>query len=435
MSQAFGPYGSFGEDYNTHKVLTCPAGSYIVGLTGRAGPNVNKVDTAVCRDVATGAQTTLVSQAAGATDNQFGTTGAENPVTIFCSGTDGLTGLHLVSDGEVNGMQGTCRQVGRTDAGNDYYTGKWGTASNWNHDDRCASLLFQVEGGRSNHGGSHNVTNLRYACKDFAAMQALAADPARRGACAVGDDSSPACAELKGSLGRNAADVAAYCSVGLNAGNDNCQKYYNGDRSNSDYRTLMKQYCAAGDNWQTAVCKDYCTAADSGATMAKADCDAIYRAKCDPATNPKNAKLPLCSCLQPWTSYSGHNVIDLIPGAPQRASCYFDTCIQYGYRPQVDSSQQCPVCIQNSVITVTNAQADIRNIAQTCNVNTNGVTAAPSKAPAALPDTATATTTATATAALSAPTSLSGVTAVAAAGILLLLLLVLSLGAALLWPR
>lgn len=373
---SFGPYGNFGETYGTHKVLTCPAGSYITGLAGRAGSNVNKVDSITCRDVVTGARVTVASQTPGSVPNSFGTTNAENPVTVSCNGNDGLTGLRLVADGEVNGLQGTCKPPDNSQPA--YFTGLWGH-SNWNKDDRCDSLLYQIEGGQSNHGGTHNVTNLRYACKNFAGMQAILNDPVKRGRCAVGDDASAECQEVSASLGKQKADVNAYCASGATISTSkNCQNYYNNDRSNPDYRSIMLSYCRSGANWLSDFCTSYCTASDSASTPAKADCDVLYKGQCDATKHPDNAQLPICSCLQPWTSYPGHETIDQIPGAPQRVSCYFSNCIANGYKPITDSSEPCPACVQSQKISLSNATADVSNIKQVCNV---GSAAAATSAP------------------------------------------------------
>ena len=366
----FGPYGTFDETYNTHKILTCPAGHYISGVTGRSGPNLNKIDSAICRNMVTGALVNVNSQDNGAPANSFGSTGAENATAIQCSGTDGLIGFNLKALGEVNGMQGICR---KTDGTAQYATGQMGTHLDWNSQDTCGfgSFLYQIEGGQSNHSGTHNVTHLNYGCKDLQGARILLNGGAQgKGFCESGDNATYGCAEIKGLLGGpQKDDMKAYCSQKDTVASTGCQSYYNKDRTNAEYRGLMLAYCQENNNFQNALCTDYCSAKDSSATLAKSDCDALFTAKCDPVANPTNAALPICSCLQPWTSYPGHDIIDGIAGAPQRPSCYWDTCIQNGYKPQEDTNSHCPACIQTQKITVSNATADLKNIQQSCSVN------------------------------------------------------------------
>ena len=137
MSQSYGPFGTFGENYGTYKVLTCPTGSEVYGLTGRAAPNVNKVVSALCCDIVNANTTTTLNSESGPVSNMFGTTNAENPVSIVCNGTDGLTGLHLTSQGELNVMSGKCKPLNGQSG---YYSGQWDKHMNW-----CGQSLLDNE--------------------------------------------------------------------------------------------------------------------------------------------------------------------------------------------------------------------------------------------------------------------------------------------------
>ena len=367
MAMHVGTWGTSGTRSGVGSI-TCPQASYITDLTGRAGDNVFQITGATCRNVATGA----ITRASGGT---MGGVTDGNPISISCAQAqgDGLAGFAHRSETDVEGLSGVCNNASLTSS---YRNGQWGNQDYSKHAgiDSVDSFLYQVSGGTSSD--HNNVSQMTADGKDFRAMSAIVRDPVAAGACVVGDDSSSACAEIKPYLPATAADT--YCAQNNNVVNSqSCVNHYNHDATNPTYRSLMMGYCSAGANWALDTCKNYCTWSSSASTPAKSDCDSLYANVC------QNNSSDLCSCLQPWSSFSGSAAIDQIPGAPKNPVCYFSNCIQVGYKPI--SSVTCPQCVQNLSLPINANTVEIGKITQACGITAppgTPVTFTPTLAPA-----------------------------------------------------
>lgn len=394
-TQTFGRFGTSGSVND--RLMSCPPGHYIYQLRGRAGSAVDQINGLGCRNIITG-QTVN-----GDSPGPLGTSGGGSAIDLTSNNNDGAAGFYVRAGSEVEHLRPSwrgasaksCCGAGQYD--DDAAFGPPNGGNWWKYWCDSDHLVNSISGGASGNNG--RLTNFSFSCRNFSNMAAIGNSPT---ACCLGTDTSQDCQDVKQYLSCPAV-VSAYCRTGNNMGQPSCQTYYKGDINNQEYRSNMIAYCKAGDNWQTDLCKNYCTFSNSASTPAKGECDDLYRSKCDPSVSASDASLPICSCLQPWVSYPGHGTIDKIPGAPQRPSCYFSDCIQNGYKPQVDVSQQCPACVQSQTITVENSTADINHIAQSCNVSSGGTgtgTGAPATA-------APATQTAAPALVSSAPASLS----------------------------
>lgn len=380
-NQAFGTYDS---NYGSNKALSCPAGSYITQVHGHAGADVDNITGITCRDVVTGD----ISQQSG----QLGHSGG-NGVDLLCNGTDGIVGFNVntrasnQSGGEVNGLKAACRGIGDS-SGNNTLTGCWG-GGNCNGDTyTCPAGTYAVAvyGGQSNRQGYLN--QFYWDCKPLTAMQGISGNNVARGKCLVGDDGSAECGDLKGSLqklGSANADVRDYCKQGTNiATSQSCARRYNTDGSNTDYQDIMMGtggYCQQGNNFNTDLCKQFCTA-DSGKGLPnsmKEKCNTLFMTQCQ---KPKNVSLPVCNSLQPWEAYPGASAINKIPAAPQEPMCYFSDVRAYGYKKAPLTDLSCPDCVQNQTISIVDASnTNLSNIKQTCNIDKSTGAASPTPAP------------------------------------------------------
>ena len=321
-----------------------------------------------CRNAVTGAVSDLGM-------NALGTGKGSTSTSLDCNNGsfDGLRGFQVWDDGELNRLVGKCTNP---DASAFHFSGGIGSGTkNYHPDDQCpvGQMVYAVEGGPSKDGGQ--VTQFKFFCKDIQTMRNIAADAAARGKCAIGDDNSASCAEIKNSLGSGDDDRNAYCTSGTNvADRQSCRVFFNQNLNNATYRAAMLAYCKQGDNYTSDLCRAFCTSSSDDGTPVKGECDDLYMTKC--RGNPS----PLCSCLQDWSTYPGSASIDQLKGAPQRPDCYFANCIGNGYKKQ--QSESCPQCVQTIQASGGVNALTIGNIVQSCTVP-GALAPAPTVAPTA----------------------------------------------------
>ena len=392
MSSTLGPYGT-----NTHTAVNqfaCPAGSYITGVNGKAGDDVDAITGVSCKNIVTGASTTPAGSA------PLGDSSGGGGKSFICNQSgqgDGLWGWQVRAQTEVEGLNGWCApafpggaspSVGST---NQYRAGQWGNQSAMTNS-YCPNgwLVQSLSGATSLH--DKYLTDFTFTCRNFNSMASISTHPL---ACCAGTDTSQECQEVKPFLDCGNV-LAAHCSVGDNIFSDlTCAAAVtNGAISANDANTMKVQWCYTGNNFSSTSCQNLCTyntGADTGATISsstatggttnlKRSCNTLYAAACSNSVNQQLYGNGICSCQLPWESYPGAGVIDQIKNAPQEPGCYFHQCREEGYLKQPIAALDCPKCVQNLVVNMQNTtDSTISNIAQSCNVSssTGTATAAP----------------------------------------------------------
>lgn len=398
------PWGLGGLFGNSQVTLTCPTGSYISHITAKSGSNVNSIQSIVCKDVVTGAQTASIGPPFGG--------GGGDTQAVDCSAGAGVAGFQINTrnasnqGSDINGLRGFCRSVTDTSNNTSAATGNCMGAGNCPSTsstvNACPSgqVAYQLSGGTTTD--NQTVGNFSFSCKKLSGSAAMAQNSLARGKCIVGDDTSTDCAEIKNLLsaqGASAADVKGYCSQGDNIINSSkCVSWYNGGQNDgTNYQQIMvgpdglSGWCTQGSNVNSAQCSQYCTADSGAATTQKAACDTVYTNSC---SQPANQDFAICSSLQPWSSFPGIDAIEKIPGAPLDPLCYFSEPRASGYKKVPLNIQNCPQCVQNQTISITNSTASaVSNIQQICPVSSPTTTSAttPATTPATMPATTPAT--------------------------------------------
>ena len=386
------PWGLGGLFGNSQVTQSCPNGSYISHITTKSGDGVDSIQSIVCKDVVSGAQT-------GSIGPPFGGGGGTTQA-VDCSASAGVAGFQINTrnasnqGSDINGMRGFCRSVTDTSNNTSAATGNCMGAGNCPSANTtvnaCPSgqVAYQLSGGTTS--GNKLVGNFSFSCKKLSGSAGLAQNSLARGKCIVGDDSSADCGEIRGLLsaqGASGADVKGYCSQGDNIINSgNCVSWYRGGQSDgANYHQIMvgpdglSGWCTQGTNINSAQCAQYCTADSGNSTSQKTACDTLYTNAC---SQPANQGFAICSSLQPWSSFPGIDAIEKIPGAPRDPLCYFSEPRASGYKKVPLNIQNCPQCVQNQTISISNSTASaVSNIQQICPVGS------PAGSPATSPTT------------------------------------------------
>ena len=442
---SFGPYGN--NLHGTVGTLACPPGSYITGVTGKAGADVNAITGVTCKDIITGGVTS--SSASG---GAVGGSGGGNPVTVACKNTDGVWGWEVKAQTEVEGLNGWCRPTfpgGSSPSvgfSNEYKAGQWGNQKSL-VSVKCpdGSLNQSLTGATSNHNSY--LTVFGGTCRDFNNMATISKNPL---ACCAQMDTSQDCVDVRGKLNCGAV-LQNYCSTGSNMFTDTTctTAVTNGAISANDANTWKLNFCYQGTNFANPLCQSLCTyntGIDSGATITasgttggssnlKTACNNLYDTACASAPNQSAYGTSICSCHLPWENYPGVAAIDSIAAAPHSPQCYFAQCRSTGYLDKPLTQYSCPSCAQGISVNVKDANdVAVKNISQSCSTATAATVAnssipmAAAAAAAANPSNTTAP--AASAAATATPTANSGTWIVVVVVVIILIALGLSSSAA-----
>ena len=400
--------------------ITCPAGSYAYGTTGRSGKSVDYIGGLNCRNIYTGATTTVTNGAFG------GGGGGTSTKPVDC-GSGGLTGFWTASNNNVNldGYGGACRPTSGCGSGDCGDAWTWvgndgsGGGNNLNIVGDTQHLVNTVSGAKSNN---NVVANFSWNTLNFDTIAGYPNKYLQQGAaCCAGQDNSAECSNAKGGGLNCSSTLQNYCSQGDRIYSDSiCTGAMgNGTLDATWARNQQLHWCQQGSNFNTDNCKNFCTASTGGDSTQKEACNTLYSSQCSQAANKS---LDICSCSLNWSDYpaAATAVIDKIAGAPQEPLCYFSQCQQKGYLKTSKDKLACPACIQSQNIDITNATANLQNISQSCNVSTSTATSAAATTTAASSTPSGGTTSSTATsasvtpvAAVSTPTTTTATTTAA----------------------
>lgn len=352
--------------------ITCPPGSYAYGTTGQSGGSVDSISGLNCRNIYTGATSTV-------NQGGFGGGGGKTSSQAINCGGNGLAGFWTYTHNNANldGIGGICRPLNngsRTDVGLDGSSG--GTCGNVHrYTGDTSRLINSVTGATSNN---NVVANFGYNTLNFSTIAGYGGNSQAGAACCAGQDSSAECASGKGGGLNCSSTLQNYCSQGDRIYSDGiCTTATgNGTLDGTWAKNQQLAWCQQGSNFNTDNCKNLCTASTGENSTQKEACNTLYANQC---TQPANKNLDICSCSLNWPDYPADITagIDKITGAPHEPMCYFSQCAQKGYLKTTKDKLACPACIQSQNIDITNSTASLKNISQSCNVSTStGTTAA-----------------------------------------------------------
>ena len=369
---------TIGNNSNLHGAgsITCPAASYAYSTGGRSGGSVDAITALNCRNVYTGATTTV-------TNGGFGGGGGGTSTKPVDCGAGGLTGFWGASNnGNLDGYGGACRPTTGCGSGSCGDPWTWvgndgsGGGNNLNIVGDNQHLVNTVSGATSNN---NVVANFAWNTLNFDTIAGYPGKYLQQGAaCCAGQDGSAECSSAK-SGGLNCQSVLQnWCSQGDRIYSDGtCQTAAgNGALDGTWARNQQLAWCQQGSNFNSDNCKNFCTASTGNSSTQKEACNTLYSNQCSQAANKG---LDICSCSLAWSDYPTAitAAIGKITGAPQEPMCYFSQCAQKGYLKTTKDKLACPACIQSQNIDITNSTASLQNISQSCNVSTStGTTAA-----------------------------------------------------------
>lgn len=364
-SQTWGRYGTNGS--SNLQSLTCPPGSFAYGVLGKSGADVNQLSGLKCKNVITGATQDV-------NGGPLGTSTGGNGGGLWSGNGDGLAGFRVRAETEVEGIKTVYR------GGNGLYDdgSRMGDSrcASQNQDVCDANYLVNTVSGATSQSKQY-LTNFSFGCRNFSNMAAIGKSPL---ACCVGQDASQDCADVRQYLSCPAV-VRNYCSAGTNIFTDPAclagvakPDAYNGLDATT-VANLRLRSCAAGNNYSTAACSDFCTAKTgidipipntstdaltAGSTI-KAGCNTLYATRCQMDSSPS-----VCGCQRPWESYDGHTDIPDNAAFPKVPACYFNTCRNFGYFSQPLTALGCPSCVQLQQFNISGTNATLNNIQQSC---------------------------------------------------------------------
>lgn len=379
-------WGRFGSNaYHSQNTLACPPGYYAYGVYGKSGADVNQLNGIRCRNIVTGATQDV-------TGTTLGSDGGGNGGGLWAGNNDGLAGFSVRAQNEVESIKteyrganpksccggGTYSDGSRM--GNNQQIGPY--VCDGNH------LVNSISGGTSNSKGY--LTNFSWSCRNFNNMARIANNPLD---CCIGADTSQDCQDVQSYLSCPAV-VKSYCSTGDKIFTDpKCTAAIGAPTATNglDPTTVANiklKSCAAGTNYTTDACSDFCTAKTgeaipiantstdaliAGSTI-KDGCNALYTLKCS-----LDSSAAVCGCQRPWSSYPGYTDIPDKAMYVKDPACYFDACRNFGYFSKPLSEHGCPTCVQYQQLSASGSNIALQNIIQSCNTgsSTSGTTSPP----------------------------------------------------------
>ena len=401
-SQTFRRFGT--QQSQNDSTLSCPPGHYVSVLNGRSGTAVDQLNSVGCRNIINGNFVNGSGNGIGAS-----TGGSQNQVTG--NGTDGITGFFIRAETEMEHLHAEYRAANpKSCCGAATYEAgvALGPASGGWGEFHCDNnhLVQSISGGASS--ANKRVTNLSFNCRNFSNMARIGNNPTD---CCLGKDTSKDCADVSQYLSCPSV-VAAYCSQGNNIFTDaSCLAAMANPTALNGLTpavaaNLKLKTCAAGNNYASDFCADFCTAktgqnipiqnTNTDVLIAgdniKDGCNALYSLKCSMNNTPS-----VCGCQRDFYSYTGASDIPNKAEFVKDPACYFEACRNFGYFAKPLSEHGCPQCVQYQQLNATGSNIALSQILQQCNVNgTTGTSAGTTSAPTA---TATAAATPTTTSA------------------------------------
>ena len=378
-TQSFHRFGTAG--FKDQRTLACPGGSYIYQVRGSGGSAVDQINGIGCRSIVDGSTVDVNT-------GSLGESGGGSGTTLTANGGDGATGFWIGAETEVEQIRPVWRNAGTKsccssttyDAGSALGPGQNKSAKyvcDQNH------LVNSISGATSSNNS--RLTDYAFSCRNFNNMARIAQNPQD---CCLGKDSSQDCLDVQPLLSCPAV-VKTYCSQGTNIFTDSAcvaavgaPSAINGLDAVTVANIKLKS-CAAGDNYKTDACSDFCTAKTGAAiptsntstdalvagSTIKDGCNTLYATKCS-----IDSSSAVCGCQRPFSSYDNSSDIPNSAMFVKDPACYFATCRNFGYFAKPLSEHGCPSCVQYLQLNTTGSNNAISQIQQSCSVNGNTLT-------------------------------------------------------------
>lgn len=384
-----------GGDYGTgargsgKNVLSCGGGGYIIKVNGNHDHNrdIKKFTSLLCKSVYDDSEYEVHSNLG--TDPGGGS--GFNSCKELGAGM-GLVGFRTGSDASLETLSPICKQWGanKVDFSSQSRMGK--SQKTWNNS--CMTGINATKQDLAEYGAGPytyvqeltgyngqrfgNVVGFGYTCANMEHVLKYRKDNpdvTPKVECCTSPSPSFGCSQMKTAMaaGRPSFNcdsvMRSYCDGASGKFLEPaCATWYSDPTRKRERASKVWEYCQAGNNFETALCKEFCTS-DTGASTEfpeyKGMCNTLYDTKC---ADENNQGRDVCSCHRPFSSYTNADMITKIHGL-EDPRCYFQECIKTGYHKMPRNTLGCPQCLQNLEVNIGAAtDTELQNIRNVCNV-------------------------------------------------------------------